>query len=130
MRNLALASILLFAVSISAPPQDSRHPFTFADAATLHRAAPVAISPDGKNILYRVCLAAEGPDKTEWHMIAAAGGDSRPLSIPDEFHPAGFTRDGSALYGTLCSQQNGRSWRLCRCRPQILPPLPPPLPLL
>src|ERR1700686_284949 len=102
MRTLALASLLLFAPSISATPQDSRHPFTLADAATLHRAAPVAISPDGKNILYRVMFGGQkGPDKTEWHMIAAAGGDSRPLSIPDEFHPAGFTRDGSALYGTF-----------------------------
>src|SRR5579864_4464031 len=102
MRNLAFASILLFAVSISAATQDSKHSFTVADAATLHRAAPVAVSPDGKSILYRVQFGAQkGPDKTEWHMISTTGNDSRPLNIPDAFHPAGFTRDGSALYGTF-----------------------------
>jgi dipeptidyl aminopeptidase/acylaminoacyl peptidase len=102
VRNLVLASILLFATSIFAVTQDSKHPFTLADAATLHRASPVAISPDGKSVLYRVQFGGQkGPDKTEWHMISTPGGDSRPLSIPEPFHPAGFTRDGSALYGTF-----------------------------
>jgi len=80
---------------------NSRHPFTFDDAASLRSANAVAVSPDGQNILYRVRFGgAKGPDQTEWNMIAASGGASRHLNIPEKFKPAGFTRDGSALYGT------------------------------
>ncbi|HUO13663.1 MAG TPA: prolyl oligopeptidase family serine peptidase [Verrucomicrobiae bacterium] len=97
MRNAVLA-IMFF--SIFACAQDQRHPFTFDDAANLHSAAAVAISPDGKEILYRVRYGgAKGPDKIEWHMIPIVGGESRHLMIPETFKPAGFTRDGSALYG-------------------------------
>jgi dipeptidyl aminopeptidase/acylaminoacyl peptidase len=101
MRGLLFASILLACVSISATSQNTRHSFTFDDAATLHSAAAVAVSPDGKSILYRVRFGgAKGPDTTEWHLIAIAGGESRRLSVPDKFQPAGFTHDGAALYGT------------------------------
>jgi dipeptidyl aminopeptidase/acylaminoacyl peptidase len=100
MRTLAFASILLFVASIPAYPQNPRHAFTIEDAANLHSASAVAVSPDGKSVLYRVRFGgAKGPDKTDWHLIPAAGGDSRPLNIPDSFKPAGFTRDGG-LYGT------------------------------
>ena len=99
MRSLALAAVA-FATSIFCSAQNSSHPFTIDDAASLHSASPVAVSPDGKSILYRVRYGgAKGPDSTEWHMIAPTGGDSRRLTIPDKFHPAGFTREG-ALYGT------------------------------
>jgi dipeptidyl aminopeptidase/acylaminoacyl peptidase len=99
MRNLVFASVL-FLVSICAFAQGARHPFTFDDAATLHSATAVAVSPDGNSVLYRVRFGgAKGPDNTEWHLIAATGGDSRHLNIPEKFQPAGFTRDGAALYG-------------------------------
>ena len=42
---------------------------------------------------------AKGPDNTEWQLIAVAGGESRHLNVPEKFRPAGFTRDGAALYG-------------------------------
>ena len=101
MRTLAFASILLFVASVAAHPQQPRHAFTIEDAANLHSASAVAISPDGKSVLYRVRFGgAKGPDKTEWHLIPATGGDSRQLNIPDSFKPAGFTRDGG-LYGTF-----------------------------
>ncbi len=32
--------------------------------------------------------------------MPTAGGEARSLSIPEKFNPAGFTRDGTALYGT------------------------------
>lgn len=100
MRSLAFASVLWFVFSTAASTQSSRHPFTFDDAANLHTASPVAVSPDGKNILYHVEFGgAKGPDKTEWHLIPAAGGESRLLNLPEAFKPAGFTRDGAALYG-------------------------------
>ena len=70
------------------------------DAAGLRSAHAVAVSPDGKNVLYRVTFGgSKGPDKTEWHLIPTAGGESRTLDLPDSFKPAGFTRDGGALYG-------------------------------
>ena len=96
MRNLFLAFAVLFLFSIAAATQSARHAFTVDDAATLHSAAAVAVSPDSKNVLYRVQFGgAKGPDNTEWHLIAAAGGESRHLTIPEKFEPLGFTRDGS-----------------------------------
>src|SRR5579871_645995 len=89
-------------VSLSAFSQTPRHPFTIADAAELHSAHAVAVSPDGKSVLYRVIHGeSKGPDKTEWHILPAEGGESRPIGVPESFKPAGFTRDGSALYGLL-----------------------------
>jgi len=100
MRNRMFASVLVLVVSISAAAQSARHPFTVDDAATLRSAGAVAVSPDGKSVLYRVRFGgAKGPDNTEWRLIAAAGGESRRLSIPEKFQPAGFTRDGASLYG-------------------------------
>jgi dipeptidyl aminopeptidase/acylaminoacyl peptidase len=99
MKNL-LTVVLPLALWSAAVGQNSRHPFTFQDAATLHSASAVAISPDGNTVLYRVQFGAEkGPEKTEWHLIPAAGGESRRLELPEQFKPAGFTHDGSGLYG-------------------------------
>jgi hypothetical protein len=100
MRNPLFASILLLAVSIAAGAQSTRHPFTVDDASTLRSAAAVAVSPDGKSVLYRVRFGgSKGPDNTEWQLIASAGGESRHLTIPEKFKPTGFTRDGAGLYG-------------------------------
>lgn len=100
MRRLVFASILLLGVSITASTQSSRHPFTVDDAATLRSAGAVAVSPDGKSVLYRVRFGgAKGPDNTEWQLIGTTGGESRHLAVPDKFRPTGFNRDGSALYG-------------------------------
>jgi dipeptidyl aminopeptidase/acylaminoacyl peptidase len=78
-----------------------RQPFTANDAATLRRAQAVAVSPDGKTILYKVVFGgSKGPDQTEWKLIASSGGAAQNLSIPDKFKPSGFTGDSKALYGT------------------------------
>jgi dipeptidyl aminopeptidase/acylaminoacyl peptidase len=100
MRNLVLTSVLLLAVSIAAGAQSTRRPFTFDDAASLHSAEAVAVSPDGKTVLYRVTFGgSKGPDNTEWGLIATTGGESRHLNVPEKFQPTGFTRDGGALFG-------------------------------
>ena len=52
-RHLAFVSIFLILVSAFAFSQNSRHPFAIDDAAVLHSATAVAVSPDGKNILDR-----------------------------------------------------------------------------
>ena len=91
MGNLMFAFFLLFVISIPAATQSTRHPFTFDDAATLRSAAAVAVSPDGKNVLYRVRFGGtKGPDNTEWQLIAVAGGESRHLNFPEKFHACGI----------------------------------------
>ena len=101
MRKLA-AVVLLVSSAVISRAQNTRHPFNFDDAATLRRAQAVAVSPDGKSILYRVGFGGQkGPGNTEWYLIPATGGDARHLTIPEQFKPSGFTGDGKALYGTL-----------------------------
>ncbi len=100
MRHPVFVSIVLLIVSITASAQSTRHPFSVDDAALLRSAAAVAVSPDGKSVLYRVRFGgAKGPDNAEWQLIGVTGGESRHLTVPEKFRPAGFTRDGAALYG-------------------------------
>src|SRR6202011_4262568 len=78
-----------------------RHPFNTDDYGGLHRARAVAVSPDGKTILYQVLFdGTNGPvNKHDWHLIDASGENTRKLELPEHFEPAGFTKDGHALYG-------------------------------
>lgn len=76
-----------------------KRPFGIDDYSAVHRAIAVAVSPDGKTILYDVrVLGTNGPEKHEWRLIEATGANSRKLELPEKFEPAGFTKDG-ALYG-------------------------------
>jgi dipeptidyl aminopeptidase/acylaminoacyl peptidase len=77
-----------------------KHPFTFDDYQALRSAAPAAVAPDGKTILYRVDFgAAKGPTRHDWRSANADGSGSRSIDLPEHFTPSGFTRDGS-LYGS------------------------------
>ena len=101
MRRLVLTAFCL-SVTLFAAAQNTRHPFTADDAATLRHASAVAVSPDGKTILYRVSHGApKGPDTDEWQLIAVSGGDARHLTLPEHFRPSGFTAGGKSLYGRL-----------------------------
>lgn len=94
-------SFLLFLAVAAAYSQTSRHTFSFDDAASLRSALPVAVSPDGKSVLYQVRFGGhKGATNTEWNLIAATGGESNHLNLPEKFKPAGFTREGTALYGS------------------------------
>ena len=105
MRNL-LVILLLCSFSVAQTP---RHPIGFDDIATLRHAVTIAVSPDGKTILYRVAFGGQkGPDTTEWYLIPYSGGDSRHLSMPEHFTPRGFTADGKALYGTYVINKNAQ----------------------
>jgi dipeptidyl aminopeptidase/acylaminoacyl peptidase len=76
-----------------------KRPLASSDFTSLRSAMPIAISPDGKTILFDVRRFDEkGPAKHDWHTIPAAGGDSAKLDLPEKFTPAGYTRDG-ALFG-------------------------------
>lgn len=100
MRKLTLV-VLLFMVSTVAA-QTGRHPFTYDDLATLRYVRAVAVSPDGKTVLYVVNYGgAKGPDNHDWYLIPVSGGDARQLSLPEHFKPVGFTPDGKGFYGTM-----------------------------
>jgi dipeptidyl aminopeptidase/acylaminoacyl peptidase len=78
-----------------------QHPFNLDDYSAIHRAHAVAVSPDDKSILYQVISdGTSGPvNKHDWHLIDISGENSRKLDLPEHFEPAGFTKDGGALYG-------------------------------
>jgi dipeptidyl aminopeptidase/acylaminoacyl peptidase len=78
-----------------------KHPFSIDDYSALHSARAVAVSPDGKTILYQVSFdGTTGPaNKREWHLMDASGENPRKLDLPENFVPTGFTKEGSALYG-------------------------------
>lgn len=119
MRTITFIATLLFATFSIA--QTERHSFTFGDAASLHSATAVAVSPDGKTILYAVRFGGhKGPSNTEWNLIPITGGESRHLSLPEKFKPSGFTADGSALYGTTEVNKMGQLATL-----QLAPPNTP-----
>jgi dipeptidyl aminopeptidase/acylaminoacyl peptidase len=91
----------LIAFSLSTAPllAAEKRPFASSDFTSLRSATPVAISPDGKSILFDVHSYAEkGPAKNEWRTVSAAGGDSVKIDLPEKFTPLGFTKDG-ALFG-------------------------------
>jgi dipeptidyl aminopeptidase/acylaminoacyl peptidase len=95
----ALAVCASVGLAHAQTPAAPRHPFVFDDMVALQSATPVAVTPDGKTILTRVDRGAmKGPAQREWRLIAADGGGSRVLELPDHFQPFGFTRDGG-LYG-------------------------------
>jgi len=92
------AALIVFGLSTAALAADKR-PFGSSDFTSLRSAMPVAISPDGKTILFDVqSFDEKGPAKHEWHTIAPAGGAYVTLELPEKFTPSGFTRDG-ALFG-------------------------------
>src|ERR1700710_1111966 len=72
-----------------------KRPFASSDFTSLRSAMPVAISPDGKTILFGVHFFDEkGPAKDEWHTVSAAGDGALKLDLPEKFTPSGFTRGG------------------------------------
>jgi WD40-like Beta Propeller Repeat len=78
-----------------------KHPFNTDDYSAIHRATAIAISPDGKTILYEVLFdGTSGPvNKHDWHLIDASGENPRKLDLPEHFEPSGFTKEGNALDG-------------------------------
>jgi dipeptidyl aminopeptidase/acylaminoacyl peptidase len=105
--SIVWASIVWFGLACGAaefPPvvaAADKHPFNTDDYAVIHRAHAVAVSPDGKTILYQVLFdGATGPvNKHDWHLIDVSGENARKLDLPEHFEPSGFTKDGNALYG-------------------------------
>ncbi len=102
--RLTLAVCILLSVNstFAETPAASQHPFSAQDWSKLRSAFAVAVSPDGKDILYQVSFGGEkGRTNEEWRLIHPDGTDGRKIELSEDFHPAGFTHDGHALYGTF-----------------------------
>jgi dipeptidyl aminopeptidase/acylaminoacyl peptidase len=96
--KLSLLVLTLFATNgLSAA---EKHPFGLDDYSAIRSAIPAAVSPDGKTILYVVTfLGTKGTEKHEWYSVSYSGENPQKLSLPDNFEPSGFTKDGAALFG-------------------------------
>lgn len=102
-----------------------KHAFNANDWTNLHSARALAVSPDGRTILYVVSYGVEkGITKSEWRLIGADGANSREIKLPGHFSPIGFTRDGKSLYGTLAEDGPGQlaivSLEIPEAKPGIL----------
>src|SRR5215469_5073498 len=95
-----LGLVPAIAATLVASHGADHHPFGIDDYSALHGASPIAVSPDGKTILYDVSSdGMKGPTKHESRLIDVTGNNSRRLDLPEQLQPKGFTKDGS-LWGT------------------------------
>jgi dipeptidyl aminopeptidase/acylaminoacyl peptidase len=79
-----------------------KHAFGVDDWTGLRSARAVAVSPDGRSILYSAGSGvAKGTTSEEYWLVAPDGTNPRKLILPENFSPFGFTRDGSAIYGSF-----------------------------
>jgi dienelactone hydrolase len=96
--TFVLSIATLAAAGAQAP---AHHVYTVHDWAAARSASPVAVSPDGSLILYRVGFGAEtGDGGHEFWFIHPDGSGAAKLELPEGFSPAGFMREGGALYGS------------------------------
>ncbi len=97
---LLFCSVVIAAAAYVAAAAE-KHPFGIDDAAALHSARSLAVSPDGRTVLYVVRVQGnKGPARQEWHLVGTGGENDRKLDLSDTFRPAGFTADGAALFGS------------------------------
>ncbi len=102
LRLIVLGWFVLAGVGSAGAAAGDKHPFGINDYSALHQARAVAISPDGKTILFVVSHDGDkGPAKREWYLIDATGENRRKLELPESFEPQDFLKDGAALYGTI-----------------------------
>jgi dipeptidyl aminopeptidase/acylaminoacyl peptidase len=107
-RSLVLFLAVIGALCIVSAYQEhgyaaDKHPFGLDDYSALRNARPVAMSPDGKQVLHEVFWeGTSGPVyQDEWRLVDISGANSRKLELPEHFRPFGFTKDGNSLYGTM-----------------------------
>jgi len=97
-RSIA-AALIVFGLTTAPLAAADKRPFASSDFTSLRSATPVAISPDGKAILFDVqSFDEKGPAKHEWHTVTPVGSGDLKLDLPEKFTPSGFTKDG-ALFG-------------------------------
>ncbi len=100
-RAIILACVVLALLNNARAAGPEKHPFGINDFSAIREARAVAITPDGKTILYVVTYDGDkGPTKREWYLIDASGENKRKLDLPESFEPQGFMKDGTTLYGS------------------------------
>ncbi len=101
MRFTSLMLTFVFSFAIAGAQTPARHAYTVHDWAAARSASPVAVSPDGTTILYRVSYGAESGDGGHefWFIHPDASGAVK-LELPENFSPEGFMLAGGALYGS------------------------------
>ncbi|PYU41361.1 MAG: hypothetical protein DMG54_19940 [Acidobacteria bacterium] len=128
-RRLLRAVVLLGGAVLAGTGKSNaadKHPFGIDDYSALHSARAVAVSPDGKTILYIVSTdRTKRATKHEWRLIDVNGENSHKLELPEKFEPRGFTPDG-ALYGTYEVDKLGQLAivPLAAAKPTIIMALP------
>ena len=106
---LVLTLLTASGLPIRTGAAEDKHPFGLDDYSALRRANALAVSPDGKTVLYEISFDGnKGPAKHEWHLIDASGENGRKLDLPESFQPAGFTKDGGSLYGSYEVDKKGQ----------------------
>ncbi len=101
MKKYCACLALIALLSWSSRAAD-KHAFGVDDWTGLRSARAVAVSPDGRSILYWAGSGvAKGATNEEYWLVAPDGTNPRKLILPESFSPFGFTRDGSALYGAV-----------------------------
>lgn len=121
----ALSIATLFATVAAAPA--GKHPYGFSDWSTMVSAAPHAVAPDGRTILYEATHGrATGADVNDWYTLDASGSGTRKLTLPKKFHPYGFTKSATELYGSFDVKENGQlaTWRIGAKKPTVIATIP------
>ena len=99
MRQAIVVAVLVATSLVAQTP--GKRPYSPNDWAAQRTAGPVAVSPNGQSILYRVGYGAtSGPENHESWTIHPDGSGAAKLTLPNGFTPGGFTPSGTALYGT------------------------------
>lgn len=101
-------TLLTGSAHLLAAPQE-KHPFGLDDYSALRSASALAVSPDGKKVLFVVRWDGDkGPTKQEWRLVDTSGENNEKLELPEGFRPEGFTKDGAALYGSFRVEKKGQ----------------------
>jgi dipeptidyl aminopeptidase/acylaminoacyl peptidase len=103
----ALMALFISASSYAATPDKS--PFGLEEYSALRSARALAVSPDGKTVLFVASFVGEkGKTKREWRLIDITGENNRKLELPESFEPNGFTHDGGSLAGVYEVEGKGQ----------------------
>jgi dipeptidyl aminopeptidase/acylaminoacyl peptidase len=109
LTTFTLTILVALASSAGTSQAQDKHPFGIDDYSALHNAGAVAVSPDGKTVLYDLAYdGTKGPTKHEWHLIDITGANDRKLDLPESFRASDFTKDGAAIWGSYEVDKKGQ----------------------
>jgi len=92
---------------------EGKHAFGVDDYSEMRSAHAAAVSPDSRSILYAAGSVGKSgsASKHDWYLMDSTPTEPRnahKLDLPADFEPAGFTKDGAALYGTYTVNHAGQ----------------------